>query len=93
MFDVSLHFNLARSNFVVPAYCGQVWRISSSYCLKIHSKNIYGTVDRSSTRIFHFWLMMRMLMMKMMKAARLYIYFPYGKISNNTSVKGLMWSL
>ena len=33
------------SKFVVPAYCGQmIWRISS-YCLKIHGKNIYGTVD------------------------------------------------
>ena len=37
---------------------------------RIHGKNIYGTVDQSSTRIFHFWLMMRMMMMK---AARLYI--------------------
>ena len=42
------------SKFVVPACCGQIWRISS-YCLKIHGKNIYGTVDPSSTRIFHFW--------------------------------------
>ena len=50
-----------------------------SYCLKIHGKNIYGTVDPSRTRIFHFWLMM---MMKMIKAARLYIYFLYGEISN-----------
>ena len=31
-------------------------------------------------RIFNFWR--KMMMMKMMKAARLYIYFPYGEISN-----------
>ena len=60
------------SNFVFSAYCGQIWRISS-YCLKIHGKNIYGTVDPSSTWIFHFWLMK-------MKTARLYIYLHYGEI-------------
>ena len=37
-------------------------------------EKMYGTVDPSSTRIFHFWLMK-------MKPARLYIYFPYGEIS------------
>ena len=34
-------------------------------------------------RIFNFWRKM----MKMMKAARLYIYFPYGEISNNSFLK------
>ena len=38
---------------------------------------MYGTVDPSSNRIFHFWLMT-----VKMNATRLYIYFPYGEMSN-----------
>ena len=53
-----------------------------SYCLKIHGKNIYGIVDPSSTRIFHFWRMKKRRRRRK-QAARLYIYFPYGEISKN----------
>ena len=42
-------------------------------------------------RIFNFWRMMK----KMMKAARLYIYFPYGEISNkriSLEMRMLIWN-
>ena len=73
-FNVLLHsLRLATkksesSNFVVPEYCGQMWWISS-YGLKIHGENMNRIIDPSSTRIFHFIL----LMMMKMKTARLYI--------------------